>query len=273
MSFADVNGLTFHTLTMGAGPPVAMIHGMFFGNLSAWYFHAAPVLAKHHEVFLYDMRGHGKSSRPLAGYDLPTMTADFSGLIEPYRGTPIDLVGHSYGALIALRYTLDHPEHVRRLALIELPLPPHKLAETEDLLPFTKMQMKDIFQADELRSRLAARDDAEEILESLPDSVRGSLIKGHRGIRRIARNLSFLIGESSLVQDLRSEADIPDDELRGITCPTLCIVGNESKLRSVGNRLMATIPNSSLLELAGSHYLVSERPREISAALDDFLQG
>jgi pimeloyl-ACP methyl ester carboxylesterase len=271
MATSDVNGVTFHTVTMGSGPPVAMIHGLFFGNLAAWYFHAAPALAREHEVFLYDMRGHGKSSRTASGYDLTTMTADLRGLIQRYEDTPIDLVGHSYGSLVALRYALDHPERVRRLVLIEPPLPPHKLAESEDLLPFTRARMKDVFQGDELRSRLAARDDADRILDALPKNVQDSLLHGRRGIRRIARNLKHLIGESSLLADLRAEVDIPDDELRTIHCPTLCIVGSESKLRSVGDRLVATMPHTSLLELEGGHYIVNTRSRELSVALEEFL--
>lgn len=272
MAEVEVNGLTFHTQVLGAGPPAVMIHGMFFGNLAAWYFHAGPRLAEHHEVFMYDARGHGKTSRPATGYDLATMTSDLEALIEGYRDRPIDLVGHSYGALTALRFTLDHPERVRRLALIELPLPPHRLAETEELLPFTNAQMKEIFQADELRTRLAARDDAEEILDSLPTSIRGSLLQGKRGIRRIARNLRFLLAESSLIRDLRNEQDIPDETLRTIQCPTLCVFGNESKLRNVGDRLMANVPKATFVELKGGHYLVNECPMELADALDGFLK-
>ena len=272
MPFLEANGLTFHTQTLGSGQPVVMIHGMFFGNLAAWYFHTAPELAKHHEVFMYDTRGHGKSTRPETGYDLATMTSDLNALVESYGNTPLDIVGHSYGALTALRFALDQPQRVRRLALIELPLPPHRLAETEDLLPFTNAQMKEIFQADELRSRLSQREDSEEILDSLPESVRGSLLHGKRGIQRIARNLRYLLSDSSLIPDLRAEKDIPDEELAELSCPVLCIYGDESKLRGVGDRLERVLPNPTLIELKGGHYLLNERAPEVTAALDDFLK-
>ena len=38
-------GLSFHVQLLGAGPPLAMLHGLFVGSLAAWYFGAGPKLA------------------------------------------------------------------------------------------------------------------------------------------------------------------------------------------------------------------------------------
>lgn len=273
MTTVEANGLSFHVQTLGEGPPVVMIHGLFFGNLAAWYFHIAPRLAVDHEVFLYDTRGHGRSAHAKDGYDLRTMTDDLEALVARYGETPLDLVGHSFGALTSLRFALDHPERVRRLVLIETPLPPHSLAETDDLLPFTSASMRDVFKPEFLRSQLAERKDAAQILDALPASISGSLLKGRRGIERIARNLAHLMTDSTLLHDLRAEQDIPDEELRTVRQPALVVRGSQSKLHGVADRLVDVLPDASLVELEGGHYLVNERPRELGDAIEAFLRS
>lgn len=64
-----------------------------------------------------DWPGHGKSE-PWLGQGL--MRAAAVGIVEDTVGDgPVDLVGHSYGGVVALDYATRHPEKVRSLALIE----------------------------------------------------------------------------------------------------------------------------------------------------------
>ncbi|RZA11961.1 MAG: alpha/beta hydrolase, partial [Proteobacteria bacterium] len=82
--------------------PVIMIHGLLLGNSATWYFGAASALAKSHRVVVYDLRGHGMSAKASQGYDLKTMVSDLKALFESQGFSRVSLVGHSYGALIAL---------------------------------------------------------------------------------------------------------------------------------------------------------------------------
>lgn len=73
------------------------------------------------DAVLMDLLGHGKSQdwsgSPIAGhadYQTANMTAA-AALCE----RPMHLIGHSFGATIALRMALDHPGKVSRLTLIE----------------------------------------------------------------------------------------------------------------------------------------------------------
>ena len=125
MPLIDSRGMVVNAVELGGGRPVVMIHGLLTGSSASWYFTCAPALAQQHRVLLYDLRGHGKSSRPEAGYDTATLAEDLDGLLDAMqiRG-PVSVVGHSYGALVATRFALAHPERVDRLALVEAPLPP-----------------------------------------------------------------------------------------------------------------------------------------------------
>lgn len=258
MSRVDVAGLDgrtvgLHVQVLGdAGPPLVMLHGLLVGSLAAWYFTAAPALARTHRVLLYDLRGHGKSERTTSGYDLSTLAADLSALMETqFPGEQATLVGHSYGALVALRFTLDHPERVRRLALVEAPLPPSAFDDFDQFLARTPAQM----------------------VEALPEHLRAALGTRGRRARRLIERLHFLTAESTLLADLRVEGDVTDEELARVGCPTLAVYGADSSCRPVGDRLAAHVPDTTLVELPGGHYLHLDSPAALTTELESFCRG
>ena len=102
MSYLTAGGIAHHVQELGAGPPVVMIHGLLLGSMASWYFTAAPALARRHRVRLYDLRGHGRSSIPATGYQLPSMAADLEALMSHLGMERVHLVGHSFGGRVAL---------------------------------------------------------------------------------------------------------------------------------------------------------------------------
>ena len=250
MSFAVHNGLKFHTQELGSGPPVVMLHGLLVGSMASWYFTAAPVVARAHRVLLYDLRGHGKSERALTGYDIETMATDLASLSSEFSQEPVALVGHSYGAAIALHFAIHHPRRVRRLVLVEAPLPASRLDELDAFLGKSPAQMAD----------------------SLPGVLRDALARKGRQATRFIDALRFLTVESSLFTDLRGARDIPDRVLQSVTCPVLCIYGTESSCRPVGERLARALPNAKLTMLHGGHFLPLEASEAVSASIAEFLR-
>jgi pimeloyl-ACP methyl ester carboxylesterase len=259
MPRVTANGVTFHVQRLGAAwpagagdaPPVVMIHGLLLGTLASWYFTAAPALARRHHVFLYDLRGHGKSERVTTGYDVRTMTRDLFALTADYRPTPMILVGHSYGALVALRFALDHPDRVARLALAEAPLPPSRFDEWSAFLA----------------------QDPRAMVEALPESLRGIVARGGRQISRLVESLTFLTARTSLLSELHAEPDVGDAELARLRCPVLCAYGERSPCRSVGERLAQVVPDARLAVLAGGHYLHLDAPAALTDRLLELARG
>jgi pimeloyl-ACP methyl ester carboxylesterase len=243
MPLARVNGVTLHTQLLGDGPPLAMLHGLLVGSLASWYFTAAPVLSRSHRVLLYDLRGHGKSERAPGGYDLATLAADLEGLLERFHAGPLSLVGQSYGALVALRFALDRPERVQRLALVEAPLPPSRPA------------------------------DIRAFQELTPEEIANALTRDERQAARMLAPLRFLTLESSLLADIAAEPDFSDASLAALACPVLCVYGTESSCRDVGTRLERAIPGARLVLLKGSHFLHVDAPSALAGCLEEFLCG
>src|SRR5262249_14290807 len=156
-----------------------------------------------------------------------------AALSAPFDARPIDVVGHSFGALVALRFALDFPGRVRRLALVEAPLPPSRFQELDTFVAQSPAQM----------------------VESLPDGLRAFIAQGGRRASRLLDSIRFLVTESTMIRDLRAEPDIPDADLARIQCPVLCVYGDRSSCRPVGDRLAAAIPGARLEVLSGGHYL------------------
>ena len=252
MQVAGFEGVALHAQTLGEGPAVVMLHGLLVGNMTTWYFGAAPELAKKHRVVLYDLRGHGLSARAPRGYDVATMTRDLEAVIEQVApGAPVDLVGHSYGAVVALSFALRRPELVKRLAVVEAPLPPSRLEELDGFLGRSPDAM----------------------VEALPDVLREALVGGGRRGRRFVEAMRFLAQESTLFDDLRHAEDIPDDLLAKLACPLLAVYGTGSSCRPVGARLSRVVPGARLAEIEGGHFLPLEKPAKLTELLARFLDG
>jgi pimeloyl-ACP methyl ester carboxylesterase len=122
MPHIQTNGVELHYLQMGDGPDLVMVHGIS-GNLAVWHLRMVPLLQQHFRVTTYDLRGHGNSSMPPSGYTTRDMALDLEGLLDELEIEQADLVGHSFGADVAMHFTLLQPDRVRRLGLIEPGVP------------------------------------------------------------------------------------------------------------------------------------------------------
>jgi pimeloyl-ACP methyl ester carboxylesterase len=245
------NGLSFHTQVLGAGPPVVMLHGLLLGSAATWYFTAAPVLARRHRVLVYDLRGHGRSERARTGYDVATMAADLGALADAFDPEPLALVGHSFGGVIALRFALDRPERVAKIALVETPLPAARLLEIDAFL----------------------RLDPAEMMKALPPPQKDALLKGRRRAGRMLDHLRFLVQETTLLRDMRREPDISDEELRRLRAPALLVYGRSSLCVGVAERILRVLPDARAAYFDAGHFVPLEAPAEMARTLLEFLDG
>jgi pimeloyl-ACP methyl ester carboxylesterase len=253
MPVVAIAGRDVHVQELGRGPGVVMIHGLVIGSLASWFFTAAPVLAKRHRVVMYDLRGHGRSAPAATGYDVATLTADLAAVTADLP-TPFDVVGHSWGGLVALAFARAHPDRVRRLAVVEAPLPPSRALEMATLLT-----------AD---AALPQR-----LLDALPDSLRAALAGGTRQAQRLLAAVDTLVHRSTLLADVRGEPDPSDAELAQIRAPTLLAYGDRSACAAAGARLARTLPDCRLVVLPGGHYLHLDAKDALAAVLAGHLQG
>ena len=115
--FVEVDGTTLHYLERGEGPPLVMLHGLGAMVDDLLLSGLVSLAARRFRVLAFDRPGHGRSTRPRDRFWTPTAQAEV--LYRALRRLDIDnpaMLGHSYGATVALAYALRHP--VERLTLV-----------------------------------------------------------------------------------------------------------------------------------------------------------
>jgi magnesium chelatase accessory protein len=97
------------------GAPVVLVHGL--GGCAANWVDVAPLLARSRRVLVPELPGHGRSA-PLAAVPNLAVFADRIEALAQREGmAPAAYVGHSLGAVVALRLALRRPEAVSALVL------------------------------------------------------------------------------------------------------------------------------------------------------------
>ncbi|MFC8732312.1 alpha/beta fold hydrolase [Luteimicrobium sp. NPDC057192] len=103
------------------GPPVVLLHGILG---SAAYWEAVTRRLPDRRTIALDLLGFGASPRPTgSAYDTADHVAAVVATLDALDlRAPVTLVGHSMGALVALRLAADHPDRVARLVLVGMPV-------------------------------------------------------------------------------------------------------------------------------------------------------
>lgn len=98
--------------------PTLVLHHGLASSQHIWDL-MLPTLTRRFRVVTFDARGHGRSGKPTSGYGFDRTVGDTLAVIRATRSrTPI-LVGHSWGAMVALELAARHPSAVRGTVLID----------------------------------------------------------------------------------------------------------------------------------------------------------
>lgn len=113
--------------TGGTGPTVVFLHG----NPTSSYLwrHVIPLLAGHVRCIAVDLIGMGRSPKPPIGYDWGDHRRHLTPALDRL-GAPLWLVGHDWGAGLAIEYARMRPHRVAGVAVAEGHLRP--LASWDD---------------------------------------------------------------------------------------------------------------------------------------------
>lgn len=262
MAEVVANGVKLHVQRLGrhsdavrSGTPTVMfVHGLFIDNLSSLYYSLAnPVAHAGADTILYDLRGHGRSERPPGGYRLDDAVGDLMGLMDALDlAEPVHIVGHSYGASVALRAGLSHPGRVGSLTLIE----PH-CSGTADGGSW----------ADDIADTLTATALCFERYATA-DAVRRST---QRKIRALRAANAFL-NETSLIDDVASAPPFTDEELGGLGVPTMAVYGEHTDLASSVEMIRRCLPGCRLEVFPGiGHSVLRDASEQMARLLIDWL--
>lgn len=99
----------------GEGEPMILVHGNY--GSSRWW---RPILGKvgDYRMIALDLPSFGRSSKPESEHTIPAYSTYLEYFIKEMDLNEFHLIGHSMGGAVAIRYALDHPEHLKKLILV-----------------------------------------------------------------------------------------------------------------------------------------------------------
>jgi 2-hydroxy-6-oxonona-2,4-dienedioate hydrolase/2-succinyl-6-hydroxy-2,4-cyclohexadiene-1-carboxylate synthase len=257
MHKAQANGVELHYQQSGQGPDIVMVHGMT-GNLAIWHLEIVPALMADYRITTYDLRGHGYSQVPPTGYTTEDHANDLKNLLDTLGIERADIVGHSFGADIALHFAILYPERVKRLVLVEPGIP-----------AMTPMRERPDWEGWKYwRDKLALGGvsvpeekwyDVEYLVRA---SVQVPMLFGFRkGRARRAGPLVRLMETTTAAPDYCKVGSMTLDRIAQIRHPTLVLYGEESVFLDTFEYLKENLVNSVCFLMSDSeHFGPVERP-------------
>lgn len=267
MPVESIGGIRLHVQSLGptGNGTVVLVHGMTT-TLASMYFSIAPALAAEHRVLMYDLRGHGLSEAPRSGYGIRAMAGDLAAVVARHAPEgPLAIVGHSFGAVVALRFTLDHPGRVRKLVFAEGPLPV-LLDDLENADGAIELDPTEVVGHIE-----ALRDSAIAHLPAATfEALRGS---GRRG-RSVRVRASRIVRETTILDDVAQDRDMSDAEIARCDCPVLLCYGTRTlpEMTATCRRLSAVLPDSQVRMFDCGHLMLNQVPGPLAMAVTEFLR-
>ena len=115
--YAEANGVNYYYEIHGKGEPLLLLHGGL-GSIDMFRSGVLPALAKNRRVIAVDLHGHGRTALGDRPISLPDMGDDMATVLQKIGVKQVDVLGYSLGGGVAFRLAVQHPETVRRLALL-----------------------------------------------------------------------------------------------------------------------------------------------------------
>lgn len=277
--FKEVNGTRLYYRSKGSGEPIVVLHGGP-GFDHQQFLPFIDGLADKYQVILYDQRGTGLSAGPVDAdsITIENFIEDIEGIRKAFQIEKLNLLGHSWGGILALHYAIRHPERLKSLILAST-------AASVDC--FEQMQAN-------IAKRRSVQDS--ELIESIAKSE--AFTAGDpQTIEKFWRvyfrayfvdpslsdkmNLTFTentIKHSNAVAGfiLKSVGafDLHDD-LKVIKCPTLILHGDSDPMPAeYARKIHSSIKGSKLVILEKSgHWIFVDAEEEFRANIDKFLSS
>ncbi len=275
--FLEVNGTSLFFKTMGSGEPLVVLHGGP-GFDHRQFLPYIWELAEQHKVILYDQRGTGLSSGPVnaESISIDTFIADIEAVREAFGIEKMNLLGHSWGGILAMHYGIRHPDNLRSLVLASTAASHESFDEMRaryqaDRLPEDAALLEEIYSSDDYQAGDPQAVERFWRVFFKPYFADQSLVS--------KMDLTFTentIQHSNTVAGLMlhsvGEFDLHDD-LQAIHCPTLIIHGEADPMPvEYAERIHESMFGSELVTVEGSgHWLFVDGTEAFTSSILEFL--
>jgi proline iminopeptidase len=284
-----VEGASLYARTVGRGDPIVVLHG----GPDFDHAYLLPDLDRLKDSFhlvYYDQRGRGRSADGVRAEDV-TLQSELEDLERVRRHFELEapaLLGHSWGAVLALEYALRHPTRVSRLILMN-PAP----ASAADVAVLRKAYLEKLGAAHERQTRIRSgaayqAGDPKAVAARYRIHFKPALKRAEDYERlmsameaQFVRQGSAGIRKARAVEDrlYRDTWEVPGydllPKLAALRIPTLVLTGDHDFIpAAVAERIARAIPGARLVSLEGcGHFTYLECPGGVREALRRFFRG
>jgi haloacetate dehalogenase len=279
--FIETKTAKINTIKLGKKEPLLLLHG--YPQTHVMWHKIAPLLARNFTVIATDLRGYGDSSKPSidrdkTAYSKKTMATDQVEVMSKLGFDRFYLVGHDRGARVAHRLTLDYPEKVQKLALLDI-VPTYYLYKNSDR-EFSEAYYHWFFliQPHPLPETLISANPEYFLRHCLQSWSKNFSAFTDTVLDEYIRCFSNINTIRASCEDYRASAsiDLVDDENdldKKITCPLLVLWGSQGIIGRKYNVLK--IWRDFAIDVTGraidcGHFLPEEAPKETYKALFEF---
>jgi pimeloyl-ACP methyl ester carboxylesterase len=273
--FIAAGDIQLHVLDWGGSDErlLILLHGLS-ATVHMFDLIAADLADRHH-VYAVDLRGHGLSDQPGSGYDFESLSVDLDRLLAALNpnGIPVCVLGHSWGAYLALYYAATRP--VERLVLLDGGFRP-----MSDLFPTWKLGEIGLAPpANQKVTRLQVEDYIEyRLLKGVYRPEIGPLALSSFDLSDPQQVTPRLKRPQHLQLAHAHWAFDPAEYFPRVTKPVLIVVAvpeGAEIIHFVRFRLdqaLSMLPNARLVIMRDTvHAIPWHRPRELVAVLNEFL--
>jgi pimeloyl-ACP methyl ester carboxylesterase len=221
--YSEVNGIKMYYEIYGEGKPVILIHGGG-STIQTNFEKIIPLLAKNRKVIAIELQAHGRTNDRNSDLSFEQDADDVATLLKNINIDKADFFGFSNGGTTTLQITIRHPEIVNKIIL---------------------------------GSALAKRNGVPEwfwgfMQQAKLENMPAQLKEGYNKVSSTPNGLQVMHDRD--VKRMINFKDIPDEQIKSITVPTLIIIGDKDVITPEhAIELHRQIDNSELAIIPGGH--------------------
>jgi len=267
----ETSGAVINAVRAGKGEPLLLLHG-YPQTLAMWHL-VAPRLAEHFTVVAADLRGYGASSKPEsgadhAGYSKRSMARDQVELMQRLGFESFLLAGHDRGGRVGHRMAVDHPDRVKKLAVLDIVPTRTMFAQVNQALATVYYHWFFLIQPFDLPERLIGADPEFYLRNAF--SRLGSAALAPDAVAEYVRAFRDPAVIHASCEDYRAAAsiDLKHDEVdlaAKVTCPMLVLWAAKGRIAPLFDVLGTWRERATDVRgraLPCGHYLPEEAPEE-----------
>lgn len=278
----QASGASINLVRGGTGPAVLLLHG--YPQTCCIWHRIAPRLAEKYTVVAADLRGYGDSSKPAglpdhSNYSKRAMALDQVEVMQALGYSEFHLVGHDRGGRVAHRLALDHPQCVKKLAVLDICPTRTMYGHTDRAFAKAYFHWFFLIQPAPFPETLIGADPEFFIKYQMGRRHGGLQAFAAEAMAEYVRCFSDPAAIHASCEDYRAAESIDlehdaADAAKKLSCPVLALWGKHGVIEQQFDcladwRAVAREVRGKALDCG--HYLPEERPGEVARELESFL--